>query len=110
MTLKSPLEEVPDEPGVAKRLVTPGIVLSEDCQCPFACLCRQSVTRVLDHPAKNGSKFRRPVIRELYEPAKARLQPRIRVNESLHGLSVASDDDRSEEHTSELQSRLHLVC
>src|SRR2546422_3604504 len=26
------------------------------------------------------------------------------------GLGVAVDHDRSEEHTSELQSRLHLVC
>src|SRR2546422_5183755 len=28
----------------------------------------------------------------------------------VHGLATVADDIRSEEHTSELQSRLHLVC
>src|SRR2546429_2503421 len=28
----------------------------------------------------------------------------------VYGTAWASKDDRSEEHTSELQSRLHLVC
>src|SRR2546422_1737729 len=29
---------------------------------------------------------------------------------ALVGRGLVGDDDRSEEHTSELQSRLHLVC
>src|SRR5256884_3623370 len=32
------------------------------------------------------------------------------LNSSIIGLSRSSNSKRSEEHTSELQSRLHLVC
>src|SRR2546429_5431226 len=32
------------------------------------------------------------------------------INEFLEDLTIKLDCDRSEEHTSELQSRLHLVC
>src|SRR2546422_6713844 len=36
---------------------------------------------------------------------------RDRINEEVEEFGCAPDDDaRSEEHTSELQSRLHLVC
>src|SRR2546422_7352991 len=34
----------------------------------------------------------------------------IRLNVGEHGAASASPKHRSEEHTSELQSRLHLVC
>src|SRR2546429_6746802 len=43
-----------------------------------------------------------------------RLECRVHVRDidavALVGDSVSGTDDRSEEHTSELQSRLHLVC
>src|SRR2546422_8202748 len=35
---------------------------------------------------------------------------RPRVAEAAHVLTRRADEQRSEEHTSELQSRLHLVC
>src|SRR2546422_4578532 len=46
------------------------------------------------------------------EIAAARLLPRSPASVSLMILSPSfrSSEDRSEEHTSELQSRLHLVC
>src|SRR2546422_1979016 len=34
----------------------------------------------------------------------------IRIFDSVNNLTILNNDLRSEEHTSELQSRLHLVC
>src|SRR2546429_8087178 len=40
----------------------------------------------------------------------AELSRRVRLFFQLRGSKVVRADPRSEEHTSELQSRLHLVC
>src|SRR2546422_3897373 len=52
----------------------------------------------------------RSTIVHVDEGKPARIGARVGVGHRaiLHGCTV--EDDRSEEHTSELQSRLHLVC
>src|SRR2546422_5750891 len=49
---------------------------------------------------------RRPLLRELREVA-VQVAPVFAIVPLFHGIRVVH---RSEEHTSELQSRLHLVC
>src|SRR2546422_4320247 len=51
--------------------------------------------------------LRRDTMYEFFDRLIATALPRIR---DFRGLSTRSKNSRSEEHTSELQSRLHLVC
>src|SRR5687768_18355909 len=44
------------------------------------------------------------------EPAAVKVAPHKRSNKSSSALDLRTASPRSEEHTSELQSRLHLVC
>src|SRR3989449_1298778 len=56
-------------------------------------------------PRRELDRDRRPSLHELHEPAQGR-QPAVLVVAEPRVLL----EERSEEHTSELQSRLHLVC
>src|SRR2546429_4605873 len=73
---------------------------------PYTTLFRsaaQLVERLLDFPAPLGGKPERCDHRTLLQRARPRLSRCV-------GRSSPDQASRSEEHTSELQSRLHLVC
>src|SRR2546422_5740189 len=56
------------------------------------------------HPCLNRLPFDDVLLDDLAAPRRAQQQP------ALHRPPAVQAVDRSEEHTSELQSRLHLVC
>src|ERR1041385_4005600 len=77
------------------------------------CVCSAASVMSPDAPARTakiGASGRRPLATTMRSPEKIGVGAVIfELRPSLHS-SLPVSGSRSEEHTSELQSRLHLVC
>src|SRR2546422_6600931 len=73
---------------------------------PYTTLFRSDIV----DPETKLSVWKRAQLREIAEADSADRRREIRQAADLRIDALGSGSDRSEEHTSELQSRLHLVC
>src|SRR2546422_9485445 len=91
------------------------------CNLQFSCIMSCFFLCPLHHPSNSILFFfNDTATTEIYTlslhdalPISARLLPDVLALEQCRRADIAGPDDatnRSEEHTSELQSRLHLVC